>query len=147
MWITITADHVKTRLAGVELSAYQTVALAAGQVDPLPEIIASVTDEVRGYIGACAKNTYGPAGTIPERLLTATLNIIRYRLTTRLPLKVTDARKTEYDDAIKLMEQVAACRFAVEDPNASSPDTSVSSPSPHIAPKCRRFTHRQQEGS
>ena len=123
-WSTITSTNVKTRLAGAELTALQTSALASGQADPLIEVTANVIDEVRGYIAANPKNTLGAASTVPSKLVSATLAIIRYRLATRLPTKafLTQDRVDENNAAIRLLEQVAAGKFAVEDP--SSGDTS-----------------------
>mgnify|MGYP003609792862 CR=1 FL=1 len=119
-WSTITSTNVKTRLAGAELTALQTAALATGQADPLIEVIADVVDEVRGYISANPKNTLGAAATVPSKLLSATLAIIRYRLATRLPAKafLTQDRIDENNAAIRLLEQVAANKFAIEDPNS-----------------------------
>lgn len=116
-WTTLTADHVKTRLAAAELAALQTVALAVGQTDPLPEIIAAVTDEIRGYIAANSSNQLGAAGAVPPRLESAALAIIRYRLATRLPVKslLTEDRVKENEAAIRLLERVAAGNFAIED--------------------------------
>lgn len=119
-WQTITSTNVKTRLAGAELTALQTAALATGQTDPLVDVIAQVVDEVRGYISANPKNTLGAAATIPAKLLGAALAIIRYRLATRLPAKsfLTEDRVKENDAAIRLLEQVAANKFAIEDPTS-----------------------------
>ena len=146
-WITITEDDVKTRLTGAELSAFRTAALAAGQTDPLPEVIAQVTDEVRGYIAACPRNSLGAAGTIPKRLLGAALNIIRYRVATRLPSMkalIDGLREGEYKDALTLLRQVAACDYAIEDPTAS--DEQGVSVRPMIKSRRRQFSRAQQEG-
>jgi phage gp36-like protein len=119
-WSAITATEVKTRLTGAELTALQTVALASGQTDPLVEIIEQVVDEVRGYISANTSNTLGASGTVPSKLISAALAIIRYRLCTRLPVKslLTEDRVKENEAAIRLLEQVAAGKFAIEDPNS-----------------------------
>ena len=117
-WISITSSDVKVKLTGAELAALQSAALASGQSDPLPDIISQVSDEVRGYIAANRSNTLGAAGTIPQKLLSAALSIIRYRLATRLPVKslLTEDRVKENEQAIRLLEQVAADKFAIEDP-------------------------------
>lgn len=116
-WAAITTDNIKARLAGAELNALQTAALAQGQTDPTPEIVAQAIDEVRGYIAA-GGYTLGAEGTVPSKLRGATLNLIRYRLCSRLPVAslMTDARIKEYDDAVRLLEQVASKKFLVEDP-------------------------------
>ena len=119
-WSALTTANVKTRLTGAELAAMQTAALSAGQTDPLPDIITQVTDEVRGYVAANRKNTLGAAGTLPSKLHGAALAMIRYRLATRLPVKslLTEDRVKENEAAIRLMEQVAAGKFSIEDPTS-----------------------------
>ena len=144
-WISIEEDDVKTRLAGTELSSYQTVALASGQSDPLPEIISQVVNEVRGYIAACASNTLGDGETIPDKLLAAALAMIRYRLTTRLPIEVTEQRELEYKEAIRLLERVSECKFAIEEPEEAD-DEEISSPSPNIGTRTRNFDSDDQDG-
>lgn len=146
-WITITEEDVKTRLAGAELTAFKTAALSPGQSNPLPEIISQVTDEIRGYVAACAHNTLDAAGTVPPRLLAPALNMIRYRLATRLPgMKglIDELRQKEYNDALAVLKDVAACRFAVEDPDGDA--TSTTSPTPDIVVPTRRFDRCSQEG-
>lgn len=145
-WISITADDVLTKLAGAELSVFRTAATAVGQADPLPEIIEQVVDEVRGYVAACARNTLGSAGTIPAKLKSATLAMIRYRLITRLPISIKEERKQEYRDALDLLSDVAACRFAVEEPTTATTET-LPSPRPRISTPTRRFSSGAQSGA
>jgi hypothetical protein len=45
-WISITESDVTSRLAGAEVAALKTAAIASGQTDPVAEIIEQVTDEV-----------------------------------------------------------------------------------------------------
>lgn len=115
MWITITTDDVKTRLAGAEFAAYTTKALAAGQVDPLPDITAQVVREVRGHV-AGGSNTVGDGLTIPDELLAAAVDMIVFRLTTRLGISVKEDRKTANDQAKTLMGQVGRGEFKVAPP-------------------------------
>jgi phage gp36-like protein len=118
-WIAISESAVRSTLAAAELSALRTVQLAAGQMDPLAEIIERTVDEVRGYVAANPLNRVGAAGTIPGELEAAALALVRYRLVTRLPLKtlLTEARKDEQRDAITLLRDVAGGRFAILPPD------------------------------
>jgi hypothetical protein len=144
-WITITENDIKTRLAGAELSAYTSAAKAQGQGNPLTEIISQVVSEIRGYVAACARNTLGAGATIPDKLLSAALAMIRYRLITRLPLSISEERKREYDDAISLLERVSDCKFAVDEPaEASSED--ISTPAPSMGTRTRNFSRTAQDG-
>lgn len=146
-WISISTDDVKTRITGDELEALQEAALATGQTDPLPEIIIGVVKEVRGYVAACAKNTLGTGDTIPEGLLHTALAMIRFRLATRLPEAglLDENRKDENDKAIRLLENVAACKFAVEQPTTATTEE-ISAPSPKTTAKDREFTRESQDG-
>lgn len=145
-WAAVTVDMVKTRLAGPEVAALQTAALATGQVDPLPDTIAQVVDEVRGYISA-GGSVLETGATIPSKLRSATLAIIRYRLITRLPVKslMTEARKEENDAAVRLLERVADGKFSVEE--AVTPTTEViGAPTPSVTGKTLNFNRSSQDG-
>lgn len=117
-WITLTEAGVQTKLAGAELAALKTAALAVGQTNPLPEVISQITREVRGYVAACARNVLGTEGTIPDELELAALNRIRYELATRLPVAslLTDARKDANRAATEQLKEVAAGRFLLVAP-------------------------------
>jgi phage gp36-like protein len=145
-WQTISIDNVKTRLAGAEVAALQESALSAGQADPLPEIVEGAVDEVRGYISA-ASYILEAGSTVPSRLVNATLAIIRHRIATRLPGRsfLNEDRIREYQDAIRLLEQVASGKFALEAPVTA--DTEVSGgPAPSFTAKTRVFTSEDEDG-
>jgi len=112
-WITPSADDVKTRLTGAELNAFRTVALASGQADPITQVMLDTVNEVRGYVAA-GGYVMGTAGTIPPQTLAPALAIIAYRLATRLPLKVSEDRRKQYEDAIAYLRDVAAKRTLIE---------------------------------
>lgn len=116
MWIPITSDDVKTRLAGAEFAAYTQRALAPGQVDPLPDITAQVVREVRGHVAARG-NSVGDGLTIPDELLAAAVDIIVFRLTTRLGIAVKEDRKTANDQARTLLGQVGRGEFKIAAPD------------------------------
>lgn len=145
-WITITTDDVKTRLAGAEINAYQTAALSQGQSDPLPEIISGVIKEARSRVAACPHNKLGDGETIPEEILHHVLNIIRYRLITRLPLRVSDDRRKEYEDGIKFLDQVAACKVAIVQPEDEADDQPTDSAVEVVTSKTRRVTGETMKG-
>jgi phage gp36-like protein len=145
-WREITVGDVRTRLTGAELAACQSAALADGQTDPLPEIIIAVVDEARGYIAA-GGSALGAAGTLPSKLISAALAMIRYRLATRLPIKslLTDERKTENSDAIRLLERVADSKFLIEEPLELDHEVS-SAPDPQVQDKTLVYGKTSQDG-
>jgi hypothetical protein len=105
-WITLTVADVKTRLAGAEVNALQTAALATGQADPTADIIDKVVKELRGRLRNKADLEVGE--TIPDNWAHHCLAVIRFRLYTRLPMAqfLTQPRITEYDDAMKAFIQL-----------------------------------------
>jgi len=119
-WKTLAAGDVKARLSGPELTALQTSQLAAGQSDPLPEVISQVVGEARGYIAAWSGNVLGPAGTLPPQLIGAAAAMAVWELAGRLPtlrgLSRNESRKADYDGAKSLLKDVAAGKFTVEKP-------------------------------
>jgi phage gp36-like protein len=120
-WISITPATIGRGFAAAELSALRTVQTAP-EGDPTTATIAAVVEEVRGYVAACSKNSLGPAGTIPARLEASALDVVRWRLLSRLPVQsmASDARRKAYEDAISMLRQVARCEFAVDIPETVS---------------------------
>ena len=145
-WQTLSSENVKTRLTGPELSALQSAALASGQADPLPEIITAVIDEVRGYISA-GGHALETGITVPSKLVSASLAIIRYRLATRLPVKslLDENRVREYQDAQKLLERVADGRFAIEEPVTETTEVQ-GAPKPSFADKTLSYDRTSEDG-
>lgn len=133
-WITITEDNLLTRISGAELDSLRDAVLAVGQADPIAEIISTVTKEVRGYVAACARNSLGAAGTVPEELLGAALDRIVWEIMKRPAATIidgNDARKDANAAALALFKDVAACRFELEQPDgaeASNTATAVINP-------------------
>jgi len=116
-WAAITEAHIVTHIAGAELEGLRAAALADGQVDPVQPSIDQVTELVRGYVAACATNTLGDAGTIPTRLLGPACTLVICEIINRVPgYELDDDRGDARDKAIRLLEQVAACNYAIEDP-------------------------------
>lgn len=115
MWIALDSTHLTQGLSGPEISALRTMQLDQGQTDPVPEVLLRTTYEVRGYIAANHGQTVGEVGKIPEELLSAAIAIARWRLLGRLPVKTfaTESRRKEYEDAVALLRDVAAGKFAI----------------------------------
>lgn len=134
-WAALTAAEIKTRLSGPEASALQTRALEAGQPDPLPDVIAQATDEVRSYIAGNGSNKLGPAGTLPPQVRAQAIAIVRWYLAGRLAVGTNptlmqgESRRKEYEAAIKFLEDVAAGKNAVEQPDVTGPETFTTSAS------------------
>ncbi len=124
MWITLDADIIAERLSGPELSAMQSAALASGQdgASLTDNAAERVTNSIRGYIAASAKNTLGPAGTIPDELLDCALALVVHQIITRLPgmeALLDERRMKNREEALQLLRDVAAGKFALVQPEAA----------------------------
>ena len=145
-WQTISEETLNEKMVGAEVAALQTAALATGQDNPIPTTIARVVDEVRGYIAAggfsLEEGVY-----VPSKLVDATLTIIGWRAAQRLNVKsiLSDARRDEYDKAIRLLERVADGKFAIEEPSIED-DESLGAPSPSFNDKTLTRQPSNQDG-
>jgi len=117
-WIAITEEDLLTRMSGSELEAFRAAGLTEGQGDPIATIILAVVEEIRGYIAA-GGYTLGLPETIPVRLASAALDRIVWEVMKRpgaTIMDTNDARKEANEAALRLFREVAAGRFAIEDP-------------------------------
>ena len=144
-WIIPAESDVLTVLSESELSTYRAAATASGQADPLAPTLAQVVDLVRGYVGAYKPNTLGLPGTIPQKLLAPALDLVAVRLPQRVGVSPKDVRQAAATQAVKLLEQVAAGVFNIEEPDSATLET-TEAPSPSIAARRRHFTQRSEEG-
>jgi len=145
MWISPAESDVLTVLSETELATYRAAALASGQTDPLAPTLAQVVDLVRGYVGAYRPNTLGLPGTIPQKLLAPALDLVAVRLPQRVGVPPKDVRLLASGRAVRLLEQVAAGTFNIEEPDSPTLET-TSAPRPSIEARHRHFTQRKEEG-
>lgn len=148
MWIELTEEKFQEQLSGPEAKALQTAALGTGQPEPLGATLAKVVQQVRGYIAANPSNRLAEGSTIPAELESAAIAIVRYIALNRLPVKslLTDTRVGEYKDALAQLRDVAAGRFAIEQPARPSEQITTGTSAPKITGKTRRFTRADAEG-
>jgi len=144
-WMIPAESDVLTVLSSAELTAYRAAATAAGQVDPVAPTLAQVVDLVRGYVGAYRPNTLGEVGTIPQKLLAPALDLVAVRLPQRVGVAPKEVRQAAAAKAVRLLEQVAAGEFEIEEPVTVSDET-MSAPRPTVEAHRKRFGYRQEEG-
>lgn len=149
-WRAITDADILTRMSGDELETFRVSALATGQDDPVADVITQVTNEIRGYIAACEKNTLGSAGTIPETLLGTALDKLVIEIQSRVAGIVIDSDEVRRDKlarAQRLLRDVAQCNFTVEQPESGSEsDEDWGGLSPASTTPTRRFNRASQDG-
>jgi Ni,Fe-hydrogenase III component G len=149
-WRAITEADVLRKISGDELEAVRAAALANAQADPLAGTITDITKMVRGYVAACSNNSLDATlTTIPEELMDAAIALLVPKLMARvagLSIDKEDVRKTDSANALQLMRDVAACRFAIVQPEDVS-DEEVASPSPRFptTERVRRFDREDSQ--
>ncbi len=143
-WISLTENDVMYIFADAEYSAITTKALNAGITDLVSSTIANATNRVRGYVAACDQNTLNTGSTIPENLKNATLDLIRFELLNRLNLDISEERLQSYRDSLRLLEQVATCKFAVDTPDNPETGTTQSGSSVTTVSSRDRLTTKPQ---
>ena len=144
-WITPAESDVLTVLSETELATYRAAATASGQADPLAPTLAQVVDMVRGYVGAYKPNTLGLPGTIPQKLLATALDLVAVRVPQRVGVPPKDVRQMAASRAVRLLEQVAAGTFNIEEPDSPTLET-TEAPRPSIEARRPHFTRRSEEG-
>lgn len=141
-WVSLTSTDVQSVLSVNEYTVYRRDALTAGQADPVIQILTDVTNLVRGYAGRCV--ALGPVGTIPEKLKSAALDIVVFRLEVRTSKEPKEGRKMAYDSAMKLLALVGNREFDLEEPLV--PTENSVAPQSRITPRTRLFTSDTQDG-
>ena len=149
-WITITEQDVTGSFTVKEREVFGTAVSGDTPVDRVPLIITNVIALVRSYIASCERNVMDVDTTlIPSMAMHHAVAIARWRVLTALPKYVPgDARKQEYDNAIKFFENMAKCE--VRPPRPLNPETSANTPqtsnSPRVNGRPRRYGLGDQDG-
>lgn len=117
-WALITEADVLTHISGAELESLRVAALGSGQIDPVQPTIDQVTATIRGFVAACKMNKLDVDVTkVPTRLLGWALDIIIAEIINRVPgYDLDEGRKDNHDKAMSILKDVAACKFAIDDP-------------------------------
>jgi hypothetical protein len=150
-WITLSESSLESRLLAGEITAYKSSDLSVGQTSEslLSEILRGVIREVRGRVAACESNTLGEGDTIPDELEHHALAVAVYRLITRIPISsrssLLEQRKSAYEDALRILQDVASCRFAIVDPITPSEEV-VSAQRPLYTTKTSNWNRDSQDG-
>lgn len=147
-WVTLTEAKFLAQCTGAETTAIKTAALASAQSEPLTETLANVVQQVRGYVAANSANQLGEGTTLPAELLSAAVAIARYVALNRLPVKslLTETRIGEYKDALTLLRDVAAGRFAIEQPTTASTQVIAGPGVEVVTSTTRRATREKLSG-
>jgi len=152
-WITLTVAQLDTAKAAALVDALQTAALAAGQADPLPEIIGNVTARIRMEIAAGGRTVLDADVTkLPPGLKSLGLRMVLREGQSRLnavgALPLADDEKEEWRQDIRFLERIAKGEITVE--ASDNPETASSvqprTARPSISEPARQFTREAQDG-
>jgi len=126
-WITLSEEDVQGRLAGAELTALKSSALATGKTaaEVIAQALEDVSKKVRGYVAACRNNTLGDGTSIPDELKDAALALVVDFLFTRLPAMKSlydEARQNRAKVAMSELRDAAACKIAIVPPATEAED-------------------------
>lgn len=125
-WLVISPDDVVSRLTETERLQCDTADVSGTTVTMrLPTIITYATQYIRGKVAVFpnTRGNMGPAGTIPDELYLAALNLIRWELLNALPnigRLEDDPRKGDYEQAIKDIEAAAKGDLVIQGPSDTS---------------------------
>ena len=147
-WVTISETDLLIRQCGPELAAVRAAALATGEAAPLIQSIIDTVEFVRGRVAACPNNTLAAGETIPSELKLPAVSILRYFMLTRLPSSglLDDDRRQEYRDALRMLDQVAACELRIECPATESTQVIAGPATVLVTHQCRVATREDQRG-
>jgi phage gp36-like protein len=120
-WTTLSQEDVHAQLTSREIELLLGTGLAVGQASPLPDVLSRAVAEVRSYVPALRADSSLAAGLLPQSLHGAALDIIRYRLATRLASGrqasewlLSEPRQKAYQDALAYLKDVARGLVAVD---------------------------------
>ena len=112
-----TADLIAT-LSKAEVDAFDQSVPTPGQgqsaMSPSSDLVARTAAFVRGFIRRNHRVRLGPAGTIPEGLISPAMDYAAFDVLKRLPVEVGAARVKARDEALLLFEDIAANKVTHE---------------------------------
>ena len=152
-WITLTIAQLDTAKAAALVDALQSAALADGQPDPLPEIIAGVTSRIRAEIAAGGRTVLDADGTkVPPSLKSLALRMVlregQSRLNAGGAFPLSDDEREEWRQDVRYLERIARGDITVEESTnpESTPTVQAAVPSPKICERERTMTRAAADG-
>lgn len=145
-WITLSNTNVWDAKAYQLINAVSTTVLASGQSDPVPQLISSIIEELRGAIGYSGKyQVSATASSIPPNLkdmaVQKVVRLCKRRLEQQLTLDERD-EESVYQRRLGLIRAGDWPIDQPDDPLAISPSTPQGRVSDAGTGICRQFTTR-----
>ena len=108
-----TADLIAT-LSKAEVDAFNQSAATGSTTTASADLCARAASLVRAYIRRNRHVRLGPAGTIPEGLISPAMDYAAFDVLKRLPVEVGAARVKAREEALLLFEDIAANKVTPE---------------------------------
>jgi hypothetical protein len=108
-----TADLIAT-LSKAEVDAFNQSVPSGTSPLPSADLVARTASFVRGFIRRNHHVRLGPAGTLPEGLISPAMDYAAFDVLKRLPVEVGAARVKAREEALLLFDDVAADKVTPE---------------------------------
>jgi hypothetical protein len=113
-------------MSAAEIDGMMGKVLGEGQ-DAIAQALSRVVVQVRGFCRTAGVEM-GAAGTIPEELIPAAMDVAAPDVLMRLNMEVKQDRRSRRENAIDLFKSVATRDFTILGPNDAETDTGVATP-------------------
>ena len=115
-WRVLTIEDVAASLNQDEIDAYRQLPDFATRADPVGDLLVEVASYVRGFCRASGVVKIDSANqyTVPLSLVKPAIDIVVYKILTRMPMEVIESRKAAWQAAEELLKQVASKQFVPE---------------------------------
>lgn len=113
-WRAPTRDDLIATLSREEVEAFDQSAATGSTTAPSADLVARTASFVRGFVRRNHRVRLGPAGTLPEGLISPAMDYAAFDVLKRLPVEVGAARVKAREEALLLFEDVAANKVTPE---------------------------------
>jgi hypothetical protein len=112
-WRAPTTSDLVATLSQAEVTAFDQSVPASASA-PSADLVARTASFVRGFIRRNHHVRLGPAGTLPEGLISPAMDYAAFDVLKRLPVEVGAARVNAREEALLLFEDVAQDKVTPE---------------------------------
>jgi hypothetical protein len=112
-WRAPTTSDLVATLSQAEVTAFDQSVPASASA-PSADLVARTASFVRGFIRRNHHVRLGPAGTLPEGLISPAMDYAAFDVLKRLPVEVGAARVKAREEALLLFEDVASDKVTPE---------------------------------
>ena len=113
-WRAPTRDDLIATLSREEVEAFDQSAATGATTTPSADLVARTASFVRGFVRRNHRVRLGPAGTLPEGLISPAMDYSAFDVLKRLPVEVGAARVKAREEALLLFEDIAANKVTPE---------------------------------